>query len=155
MGLNLIPWAIAGFFALFAFGYVVHAEKVKREHASFVAEIRSQAKEQERRNKDRADKEKHAKEQADAKVKNDRTNLLHTIQRLRDERARASSVPTAPANASRADLACFDRAELARAVDNLEAGVEELVREGAEATIDLDGAKGWALKLSTELKSGS
>ena len=155
MGLNLVPWAIAAFLMLGVGVYIAHCEKVKRDSANFVAELRQQAQDQERRNKDRADKEKAAKENADAQTKRNLDSLHSTIMRLRAERASTSSVPAAPADASRPDLACFDRAELARAVDSFEAGMESLVIEGAEATINLDAAKGWALKLSTELKSGS
>ena len=151
MGLNLIPWAIAAFLALAVGVYVAHCEHVKKDQANFVAELRQQAQDQERRNKDRADKEKAAKEQTDEQVKNERNSLLHTIKRLRDERASSSSLPAAPANANRPDLACFDREQLAIAMGNFEAGMEEIAIRGTEATIDLNAAKGWALKLSTEL----
>ena len=154
MGLSLIPWAISGVLLVAAGIYVAHCEQVKRNHATFVSELRKQAKEQEQHNKDTADKQKQAKEKADADTQRNLDNLHGTIKRLRDERARASSVPAAPAGSAKPDLACFDRGEFARAVDSFEARMESLASEGSEATIALDAAKGWALKLSTELKSG-
>ena len=139
-----LPWAVAGLIALGAGGYVVHCEHVKKDRAEFISKLEQQAADQQRENENRADRERKAKEQADAKSKREIGNLHRTIERLRDERARASSVPAAPAASSRPDLACFDRAELDRAVGNLEAGVEGLIGEGTAAAIDLDVAKIWA-----------
>ena len=156
-GLNLIPWAIAAFLALGVGLYVVHCEKVKGEQARFVAELRQQAQEQERRNKDRADKEKAAKEKADEQVKNERNSLLHTIKRLRDSaRSGPSLVPAASSCAGDISTAAFDRAELDRALRNFTAGVSELIGEGEQAAIELNGARRWALelKLATELIGG-
>lgn len=151
MGLNLLPWLISAVLALGAVGYVAHCEHVKKDREAFIAKLEQQAKEQDRQNQERAAKEKAAKEQADAETNRNLEQLHRTIERLRNERARASSVPAAPANASRPDLICFDRDEFARAVDNFEGGMESLVAKGAEAAVNLEAARGWALKLSTEL----
>ena len=149
--LDAVPYAIAGAIALGAGGYILHCEHVKKDRAQFIAQLEADAEAQRRGIAAKTAREKLAKEEADAQALKDHAALKRTIDRLRDERARASSVPAAPANASRPELACFDRAEFTRAVGNFEAGVEGLVAEGAAATVDLDAAKGWALKLATEL----
>jgi hypothetical protein len=67
---------------------------------------------------------------------------LAELNRLRKLAGR-SLVPAAPAAAVRADLACFDRAELDTAIRSFVAGIVELVGEGEQATLDLDTAKRW------------
>jgi len=157
MGLNLIPWAIAGILALAVGVYVAHCEKVKSNHANFVAELRQQAQDQERRNKERADQEKNAKEQADEDTKRNLDQLHATVARLRNAaRSNPSLVPTASSCAGDTSTAAFDRIELDRALRNFTEGVSVLIGEGEQATIELNGAKRWVLelKLATELKSG-
>ena len=150
LGLPL-GWIVAGVLALACGGYVLHCEHVKKDREELISRLRHEAEEQEKKNKQRAAEDKANKEATDAETQRNLDSLHRTIARLRDDRNRAGSLPPATANASRPDLACFDRAELARAVDNLEAGVEGLIGEGAEATVALDAAKGWALRLSTSL----
>ena len=139
-----ISWIVSGVIALGAGGYILHCEHVKNDREKFINTLRQQAQQQEQENKQRAKNDQAAKEKADADAKRNLDQLHRTVARLRNERARASSVPAAPASASRPELACFDRAELAGAVGNLEAGVEGLVAEGAEAAVGLDSAKEWA-----------
>lgn len=146
----MIGYAIAAMIAAGAGGYILHCEHVKRDRAQFIAQLEADAAAQRRGIDAKTAREQRAKEKADAQMVRDRAALQRTISRLRDERARAGSVPAAPADARRPDLACFDRAELARAVGNLEAGVEGLLGEGAAATVDLDAAKEWASSIASE-----
>ena len=143
-----ISWIVSGVLALGAGGYILHCEHVKNDREKFINTLRQQAQQQEQANKQRAKSDQAAKEKADADAKRNLDQLHRTVARLRNERTRASSVPAAPANASRPELACFDRAELAGAVGNLEAGVEGLATAGAEAAIGLDSARQWAKSLS-------
>ena len=155
MGLSLLPWAISAFLALGAVGYWTHCEKVKRDQAQFVSSLEQQAAGQKKRNDARAEQEKQAKEQADENTKRNLDSLHGTIARLRNAaRSGASIVPAAASCAGKPDTAAFDRAELDRALRNFTEGVSVLIGEGSEAVVQLDGAKGWALKLATELKSG-
>jgi len=85
------------------------------------------------------------KEKADATHGKVVTDLRVTVKRLRDEAdARGSGVPAAPADSSRTDLACFDRAELGAAFGGLVGGFRKLVDEGDASAIGLDVAKEWA-----------
>ena len=139
-----ISWIVSGVLALGAGGYILHCEHVKNDREKFINTLRQQAQQQEQENKQRAKNDQAAKEKADADAKRNLDQLHRTVARLRNERARASSVPAAPASASRPELACFDRAELVGAMGNFEAGVEGLIAAGAEAAIGLDSAREWA-----------
>lgn len=89
-------------------------------------------------------RDKQRKELADAE--NDRLILrLRTdIKRLRDARPGGGFVPAAGAGSLRPDLACFDRAELERALRALDLGVQSLVDEGSATAVDIDTARAWA-----------
>jgi hypothetical protein len=143
----MIPYVIAGLLALGAGGYYLHCEHVKKDRDQFIAQLKADAEAQRRGLAAKEAREKQAKEKADAQEQNELDRVRRDLKRVRDERARASSVPAAPANTSRPDLICFDRAEFGRAVGNFEAGMEQLVGEGAEATVSLNAAKTWALEL--------
>jgi hypothetical protein len=152
-GLNLIPWAIAGFLAIGVAFYVANCEKIKSEQAHFIASLESQAADQERRNKETADAHQRAKEQADADVEEELDDLHAIVARLRNAaRSSASLVPAATAASSSPERACFDRSDLDRTLRNFTEGVADLIGEGEQAVIELDGAKGWALKLSHTLQ---
>ena len=153
MGLSLIPWAIAGFLALGGVGYFLHCEEVKKDQANFLGQMKADAEAQKRGNEKRADQEKAAKEKADEKIQSDLKQLHGTIARLRNSaRSGASLVPSTSSCAGSTETATFNRGELDRALRNFTEGVSVLIGEGGEAVIQLDGVKGWALKLATELK---
>jgi hypothetical protein len=151
--IDTLPYAIAGAVALGAGGYYLHCQHVKKDHEQFVAQLKADAEAQRRGIEAKIARDRALKEDTDAKLQVAVTDLRAARQRLRDDRARASSVPPAPTASGSPHLACFDRAELGRAVDNLEAGVEDLVGEGAEAALILDAARGWARALEQERDS--
>lgn len=82
------------------------------------------------------------------KADNENKIALDTLRadnkRLRDVRARTSYLPSAPTNASRPDLACFDRAELEQSIRAFDTGLQGIVDEGGEAAVSLNTAKSWA-----------
>lgn len=124
-------------------------EAVKTEYAGFVAQVKAlgDAQNAKAAAEDKVNKER--KEKADAenkKLRSDLAGLYDAYGRLREQRARGGELPSAPAGSRRPDLACFDRAELARAMGGLEEGVLRLTRQGDEARLDLDTAKEWARK---------
>ena len=161
MGLVSPAWIITGVIALTAGGYIVHCEYVKKDREQFINRLRAQAEEQEKEVQKKEREYKEAKEAADNEAKRKIDDLAHALERLRKQRTSAVKVPAAPASTSRPDLACFDRAELGAAfrvrgegLERYRAAVLDLAREGAESTIALDAAKGWALKLSREMSGG-
>lgn len=87
---------------------------------------------------------KKRKEDTDAEHKNAVAALTADNDRLRRERARRGFLPVPRPNADRPDRADFDRAQLERALQRLDAGVSGLVDEGSKAIVDLNSAKKWA-----------
>ena len=82
------------------------------------------------------------------KEANDETITLRTkfdgvSKRLRDNSTSRSYLPAATSSTSRADLACFNRAELDSTIRSFTREVSELVIEGESKSIDLDIAKNW------------
>lgn len=145
-----VSWIVSGALALGAGGYVIHCQHVKKDRNEIISNLEREAQEQKKRNDEREAREKRAKQEAEANAKRNLDQLHRTIARLRNERNRAPSVPAAPANASRPELACFDRAELNRTVGNFEAGVEGLIGEGAASAIEMEAVKAWARALSSQ-----
>ena len=123
-----------------------HAAAIQVEYDSFKAEQKALG---DKAAKEAAAKEaldKAAKEKADADHQATVARLTSTIGKLRADadRARGSFVPAAPANASRPELACFDRPALESAIRDFVADVRGQVDQGTAATVDLDNAKSWA-----------
>ena len=148
----LLLWIAAGAFALgMATGgwtaWTVQGwrlDAVKAEYAGFVVTVKANG-DAAKREADRiiaADKLR--KEAADAYHARTLATLRADIQRLRDANPASGIVPAAATGASRPELACFDRAELGRAVGSLVEEIRGLADEGDEATIGLNTARAWA-----------
>ena len=88
----------------------------------------------------------HQKAMEDANAKS--TKLLADNaslgKRLRLARASSGYVPPAPANSPSPDRACFDRAELERAIGDLDAGLQGIVGQGDAFALKLSTAQEWA-----------
>lgn len=128
--------------ALVAAGYVKGCVDKGVELTNFKANVAAAAKareeqnEKERKTRDaitKAKDESHAAERAADKLALDRVRAA----------ARRSAVPPAPEGTRRPDLACFDRAELDRAIGEFRSEVAELVGEGSACAVDLNAAKAW------------
>ena len=145
---TIAGWAIAGVLATGGFAYVVKCSRDARFKAETIALAEQQIKELEKI----AASNLKAKEAADAQREKESAALQRTIKRLRDNSS-ASLVPAAASCAGSPDTAAFNRGELDRALRDFTAGVQDLVGEGQQAVIDLDAAKGWAMKLAYELKA--
>ena len=145
--LAIAPWAIAAILAAGGFAYVVHCNN----NARFITAQKVLAEEQVKRMQEKAARDVKAKEEADAQRTKDTAALQRTIKRLRDANSGPSLVPTAASCAGSTEVAAFQRAELERTLRDFTAGIQELVAEGEQAVIDLDSAKGWAVKLSYEM----
>ena len=110
----------------------------------FIAQTDAIGQAQAQRTKEIIERGNHAKQQADQDYSSALAALRGDVARLRSQRSRSSIVPAAPANASRPELACFDRPELEQALRLFDTGVAGLVAEGDAAVIGLDEAKSWA-----------
>ena len=118
-------------------------ESCKTEFAAFKLETKRIGEAQEKAAKEKEQRDKKLKERTDADHQRTVARLNRDIQRLRDD-SRRSILPPAPAGTASPERACFDRADLDRAVSGFIAGVGELVAEGAAGIAGLDAAKAWA-----------
>lgn len=119
-------------------------DAVKAEYKGFVDTTRTMGEAAKEKAEATKAADKKRKDQADAENKRTLDRLRADNQRLRNARAGSNFVPTAAAGASRPDLAAFDRAELERSIQRLDAGIQGLIDEGDEAAVNLNTAKTWA-----------
>lgn len=130
-------------------GYIWHCESVKTEYAVFKSnvELLGEKAQADADATEAADRKR--KETADAETQKLRTDNAALAKRLRDARSRGSFVPPAAPTSTSPDRATFDRAELERAIQQLDAGVSGLIAEGTEAVTSLNVARRWALKMDS------
>ena len=147
--LPILAWAAIG--AAVAIGTLSLAlwvqtgrlDAVKREYAAFVATVKAQGEEQERRNKETIARDLKAKERIDAENRRLRSNLATRDLELRNARSSSGYVPAASPGSASPDRASFDRAELDGAIRRLDESVSGIVAQGDQARLDLDAAKRW------------
>lgn len=130
--------------AIFGFGWLQGAHHEQLKAAEFEAATVALGNEAKQRNAQIAAADKLRKENADAENNRTITSLRADVKRLRDERASGRFVPAAPAGSRSPDIACFDRAELERALQQFDDEVTAIVADGDEATVNLNTAKRWA-----------
>ncbi len=84
------------------------------------------------------------KKESDEEYENRISGLTADVKRLRNARSSSSFVPSTASATGSPDTACFDRAQLERALRELDSGLQGLVDEGSKDAIGLDVAKKWA-----------
>ncbi len=119
-------------------------DAAKAEHKGFVATVKAQGEAAQTVAKAQAARDLKLKEGIDREHKTDIARLTADNQRLRNDRARTNYVPAAPADSRSPGLACFDRAELERALQQLDDGVSRILGEGDAAAVGLNAARTWA-----------
>jgi len=122
-------------------------ESCKTDYAEFKAKVKVAGEAADKANREREGRELKLKEKTDADHKATVARLNRDLKRVRDDNARRSLTPEAPTDSKRPDLACFERADFARALRDFETEVLGIVGEGTANTIDLDAAKRWAQAL--------
>ena len=119
-------------------------DTVKAEYAQFKAETKVIG-EQAKIAAEKIDKtNKQNKETADASNQKLRTANATLTSQLRNNRASSSYVPSPSPSSSSPDTASFNRTELERTIQQLDAEIQGIIEEGDKARIDLDTAKDWA-----------
>lgn len=124
----------------------------RAEYTAFRTETKRLGEAQDKANREKESRDRKEKETTDARHKATVAGLNRELERVRDLHARSSLTPQASATTRRPDLACFDRAEFARALSVFEGEVEAIVGEGAARAIELDLAKEWAQRVVAEGK---
>jgi len=122
-------------------------DKLKADHSLEIQKIKNMGEIVQAKSNQITVTQEKAKEVADVDYKEDFARLNAELKRLRNERSRTSYTPPAPANSSRPDLACFDRAEFDFALQHLIGGVPTLTEEGDQNTARLVSGMKWAHSL--------
>jgi hypothetical protein len=132
-------------------------ERVQAAYDKFVMESKLEAQRQDGKTKLENQRLQSVKKISDEENSRARDSLAFYARRLRElteKSASGSIMPRPPANTTNPSLTCFDRAELDGADATYRAGeadrrarIQEIVRKGAAATVDLDSAKLWAQDL--------
>lgn len=151
----VLVWIAAGAFALGLGLGAVGAWKVqgwrlaavKAEFTGFVTTTKAEGDAAKNLAEAKAAEDKRIKENSDHDYQITLAGMLADNKRLRDARARSSIVPAAPAGSRSPDLACFDRAELERALQRFDAGITGLFDEGDTDAVGLNVARGWAASI--------
>jgi hypothetical protein len=119
-------------------------DATKAEYKGFVATVKAQGEAAQTVAKAQAERDKKLKEGIDREHQTDIARLTADNQRLRNERAHTNYVPAAPAGSRSPNLACFDRTELERALQQFDKGISGILGEGDAATVGLNTARTWA-----------
>jgi len=146
------PWALAALFALgLAFGgsgawwvQGLRLDAVQAEYDGFVATTKAQGEAAKKLADATAAEDKRKKESSDHEYQTTIASLRADVKRMRDARAGSRFVPAAPAGSRRVDLACFDRAELERTLQQFDEAVTGLIAEGDADAVGLNVARSWA-----------
>mgnify|MGYP000368412659 CR=1 FL=1 len=146
------PWALA---ALFALGLASGAggawwvqglrlDAVQAKYDGFVATTKAQGEAAKKEAEAKAKADRQLKESSDHEYETTIASLRADVKRMRDDRARASFVPAAPAGSRSPGLACFDRADLEQALRRLDVGISGLIEEGDADAVGLNAGRRWA-----------
>ena len=141
--------------AIYGTGWVqgAHREQLKAAKFEAATEAFSVAAKQHAEQVAKADKLR--KEKADAENKRTITSLRADVKRMRDDRARSRFVPAAPAGSRSVGLACFDRADLERTLQQFDEAVTGLIAEGDADAVGLNAARSWAAGIRVDTSRGN
>ena len=99
--------------------------------------------------------DKRKKESSDHEYQTTIASLRADVKRMRDDRARSRFVPAAPAGSRSVGIACFDRAELERTLQQFDEAVTGLIAEGDADAVGLNVARSWASGIRSGTSLGS
>ena len=157
------PWALA---ALFALGLASGAggawwvqglrlDALQAKYNGFVATTKAQGEAAKKLAEAAAAEDKRKKESSDHEYETTIASLRADVKRMRDDRARSRFVPAAPAGSRSVGLACFDRADLERTLQQFDEAVTGLIAEGDADAVGLNVARSWASGIRGGMSLGS
>jgi hypothetical protein len=120
-------------------------DAVQAEYNGFVATTKAEGEAAKKLADATAAEDKRKKESSDNEYKTTIARLDADVKRLRDARAGIGFVPSSPAGSRRADLACFDRADLERTIRDFDTALQGLVDQGSADAVGLNVARRWAV----------
>lgn len=118
---------------------------VQAKFDGFVATVKAQGEAAQKIADAKVAEDKRKKESSDHEYQITIAGLAADVKRLRDARARSGYLSPAGPGARRPELACFDRAELERTLQQFDNGLSGLVAEGDAAAVGLNTARRWNL----------
>lgn len=153
------PWALV---ALFALGlssgaggaWWVQGLRLDAVQA-FVATVKAEGEAAKKLAEATVAEDKRKKESSDHDYQTTIAGLNADVKRMRDARAGIRYVPAAPAGSRSVGLACFDRAELERTLQQFDEAVTGLIAEGDADAVGLNVARSWASGIRSGTSLGS
>lgn len=122
---------------------------------AFVATVKAEGEAATKLAEATAAEDKRKKESSDHDYQTTIAGLNADIKRMRDARASSRIVPAAPAGSRSVDLACFDRADLERTLQQFDEAVTGLIAEGDADAVGLNVARSWASGIRSGTSLGS
>ena len=119
-------------------------DAVQAKYDGFVATTKAQGEAAKKLADAQTAEDKRKKESSDHEYETTIASLRADVKRMRDDRARSRFVPAAPAGSRSVGLACFDRAELERTLQQFDEAVTGLIAEGDADAVGLNVARSWA-----------
>jgi hypothetical protein len=157
------PWALAALFALgLTFGgsgawwvQGLRLDAVQARFDGFVGKVKAEGEAAKKLAEAKAAEDKRKKDSSDHVYQTTIAGLTADVKRMRDDRARSHYVPAAPAGSRSVGLACFDRADLERTLQQFDEAVTGLIAEGDADAVGLNVARSWAAGIRSGTSLGS
>jgi hypothetical protein len=130
-------------------------DAVQAEYDGFVATTKVEGEAAKKLADATAAEDKRKKESSDHEYQTTIARLDADIKRMRDDRSRSRFVPAAPAGSRSIGLACFNRADLERTLQQFDEAVTGLIAEGDADSVRLNVARSWAAGIRGGMSLGS
>jgi len=130
-------------------------DAVQAKYDGFVATTKAQGEAAKKLADAQAAEDKRKKESSDHEYETTIASLRADVKRMRDDRAGSRFVPAAPADSRSIGLACFDRAELERTLQQFDEAVTGLIAEGDADAVGLNVARSWAAGIRSGTSLGN
>ena len=130
-------------------------DAVQAEYDGFVATTKAQGEATKKLADAKAAEDKRNKESSDHEYQTTIARLDADVKRMRDDRARSRFVPAAPAGSRSVGLACFNRADLERTLQQFDEAVTGLIAEGDADAVGLNVARSWAAGIRGGMSLGN
>jgi hypothetical protein len=145
--LTKIGFAAAAVLAVLLGVQTWRLDRCQQGFARFQERVRAEGEAAARRAKEVEERHRRIKDDADKQLASARARINDLARQLRDARAGSGYLPAPAASAPSPDRTCFDRAELERALRQLDQEVSGIVAEGDQARVALDAVREWAARL--------
>jgi hypothetical protein len=130
-------------------------DAVQAKYDGFVATVKAEGDAATKLAEATAAEDKRKKESSDHEYQATIAGLNADVKRMRDDRARSRFVPAAPAGSRSVGLACFDRADLERTLQQFDEAITGLIAEGDADAVGLNVARSWASGIRSGTSLGS